>query len=227
MNFVVSQACHDLGLRSTAVILRGVNVGPTPEALREEIAQEVQAIQARFPDPRAVWALPEVVAFADVLRRVGIDPRREQPSVGRLLGAACKRGRLPAINSLVDAYNLESVRTLCSMGAHDLDRIALPVSLRLLRGDESFVPLGKGEPVRVEAGEFGYVDGSNRVLCRLDVLQADFSKVTEGTQNVLVIVEATAAHAEGKLAEAVAEAVRRILRHCGGIIEELEGGLLS
>ena len=36
---------------------------------------------------------------------------------------ALRRGDLPLINSLVDAYNLVSVRSLCSLGAHDLDKM--------------------------------------------------------------------------------------------------------
>jgi DNA/RNA-binding domain of Phe-tRNA-synthetase-like protein len=179
----------------------------------------VQAVRARFADGAAVRATPEVAAFAELLRSVGVKGRREQPSVERLLGVALKRGELPAINSLVDAYNLVSVRSLCSLGAHDLDTLALPVTLRLLTGTESFTPLGREAPVPVTAGEYGYVDARNRLLCRLDVLQAEFSKVSEGTTNALVIVEGTASHAPETLRGALAEAVEEVQRWCGGEAE--------
>src|SRR5262249_32549716 len=122
-------------------------------------------------------------------------------------------------NSLVDAYNLASVRSLCSLGAHDLDRIALPVALRVLTGGESFRPLGGGEAVPVTEGEFGYADAQRRLLCRLDLLQAEFSKVTADTVNALLIVEGTAAHAPEVLQRAFAEAVELVTRHCGGTAE--------
>src|SRR5262245_853587 len=189
MAFVVAEECIALGLRAGAVIFRGVRVTPSSPALRAEIAEQVQAIRTRFADPAAVRSLPEVVAFQDILRGAGVNPRREQPSVERLLTVALKRGDLPAINSLVDAYNLASVRSLCSLGAHDLDAIALPVALRPLTGRESFTPLGRDAPEPIRAGEFGYVDAADRVLCRLDILQAEFSKVTERTVNALLIVE--------------------------------------
>jgi len=67
-------------------------------------------------DASAIRALPEVVAFQELLRQVGVNPRREQPSVEKLLNFALKRGDLPAINSLVDAYNLVSIRSFCSLG---------------------------------------------------------------------------------------------------------------
>ena len=178
-----------------------------------------QRIRQRFANPADIRSLPEVVAFQEILRRVGVNPRREQPSVERLLNGAVKRGDLPSINSLVDAYNLVSVRSFCSLGAHDLDAIALPVALRLLTGRESFTPLGSQETVAVAAGEFGYVDGQNRLLCRLDLRQAEFSKVTERTANVFLIVEGTYAHTPEVLRQAFTEVVELVTRHCGGAAE--------
>jgi DNA/RNA-binding domain of Phe-tRNA-synthetase-like protein len=219
MTFTVSEDCHHLGLRAGAIAFRGVRVGPAGPELRGAIAREVQVIGARYAGPQEVRALPEVAAFHEVLRRVGVNPRREQPSVERLLSFALRRADLPAINSLVDAYNLASVRTLCSLGAHDLDRIALPVALRLLTGTESFTALGRAEPEPVTPGEFGYVDAQGRVLCRLDLLQADFSKVTAETTSALLIVEGTAAHDAEALRRGFAEAVELVTRHCGGTAE--------
>ena len=219
MTFVVSEECVRLGLRAGAVVFRGLRVGPRGPELHAEIAAEVRAVRARFASPAAVRALPEVAAFHEVLRRAGANPRREQPSVERLLTFALKRGDLPAVNALVDAYNLASVRSLCSLGAHDLDRIAPPVSLRLLTGGEPFTPLGASAPAAVVPGEYGYVDARGRALCRLDVLQADFSKVTADTANALLIVEGTAAHPPDALRQAFAEAAALVTRHCGGTAE--------
>lgn len=219
MIFQVADSCIQLGLRAGAVVFRNVQVGPASAELRGEIGREGQAIQAQFDAPAAIRALPEVVAFQDLLRKVGANPRKLQPSLERLLTFAHKRGELPVINRLVDAYNLTSIRRRLSLGAHDLDRIALPVELRLLTGVESFTPLGAAAPAPVAAGEYGYVDGGNRLLCRLDVLQADFSKVTAETTNALLIIEGTASHAPNVLRQTFAEAVELITRHCGGTAE--------
>jgi DNA/RNA-binding domain of Phe-tRNA-synthetase-like protein len=213
---IVSADCLALGLRAGAILFRGVHVTAASSELRSEIATEVTAIRARYPDPAALRSASEVVHFQEILRKVGVNPRREQPSLERLLSSALKRGDLPAINNLVDAYNLVSVRSGCSLGAHDLDRIALPVSLRLLTGRESFTPLGREAPVAVVPGEYGYVDAQERVLCRLDLFQADFSKVTTTTSNVMLIVEGTAEHPPDVLRQAVADVMALVTRHCGG-----------
>lgn len=157
-----------------------------------------------------------MVAFQEILRQVGVNPRKEKPSLERLLTTAHKKGDLPAISNLVDAYNLVSMRSGCSLGAHDLDRITPPVSLRFLTGLESFTPLGSASPQTVNPREFAYVDAADRVLCRLDILQADFSKVTPASHNVFLIVEGTAWHSPDMLAQACAQVQELVTRHCGG-----------
>jgi DNA/RNA-binding domain of Phe-tRNA-synthetase-like protein len=221
MSFVVTPECRQLGLRAGAVVFSGVRVASSPPALRGEIDREAVAIQGRFADAAAVRSSPEVTAFHEVLRKVGANPRRDQPSVERLLTFALKRASLPVVNSLVDAYNLVSIRSGCSLGAHDLDRITLPVALRLLNGGEKFTPLGAEAEAVVNAGEYGYVDGRGRVLCRLDVVQADFSKVTADTVHALLIAEATTYHSPTALRQALNAATEAVLRQCGGTVESI------
>ena len=219
MDFVVTEDCVRLGLRAGAIVFRTVRVGASSPALRAEIAREVQALQARLGGASAIRSLPEVEAFRELLRKVGANPRKDQPSLERLLGFALKRGDLPAINGFVDAYNLVSIRSSLSLGAHDLDKITLPVTLRLLTGRESFTPLRRAEPEAVRPGEYAYVDAADRVLCRLDVLQADFSKVTAETVNALLIIEGTAAHVPEVLRQACADVIDLVTRYCGGTAE--------
>jgi DNA/RNA-binding domain of Phe-tRNA-synthetase-like protein len=163
--------------------------------------------------------LPEIARLHQVLRDVGVKPRRYPPSNQKLLEFALKHGTLPAINNMVDAYNLVSLRTLCSLGAHDTDRISSPVELRILTGEETFTPLGNSEPQAVVAGEFGYVDAEGRLLCRLDSLQADFSKIDESTREVLVIVESSTATPDKDRRAAVALAMEVVQQHCSGTAE--------
>ena len=90
------------------------------------------------------------------------------------------------------------------------------MELRLLTGRETFNPLGREGAEKVIAGEFAYVDGQDRVLCRLDVRQAEFSKVTAGTRNVLLIIEGTTTHAPEMLRALFPQALELVTRICGG-----------
>ena len=220
--FRVSRDCLNLGLRAAAIVLRGVQITPSGAELRAEIAAEVNRVRHQFTSLAEARAIPELIRLHEILKAVGVKPRRSPPSIDRLFQLALKKGELPRINNLVDAYNLLSLRSRASLGAHDLDRIAPPVELRSLRGDEPFTPLGLSEPAEVTAGEFGYFDAANRLLCRLDVLQADFSKVTAETTNVLLIVEATTAHDAKARRELLDRVVEIVGRECGGTADVID-----
>jgi len=217
--FLVSQDCLDLGLRAGAFVLEDVQIEAASAELRAEIDDEIEKIRGQFASPAEIRSIAELVRLYEILRAVGVKPRSHPPSTQKLIDSAWKRGMLPAVNNLVDAYNLTSLRTRCSLGAHDLDRLAAPVELRLFRGDESFRPLGSSKNAQVNAGEFGYVDAENRVICRLDSLQADFSKVTADTTRALLIVESTTAHDAERLEKNFAATRALLDRFCAAKVQ--------
>lgn len=217
--FCVAQECFDLGLRAGAIVFKDLHVEGATAELRSLIDEEVQRIRGEFTSPATIRSDPNLAKIHEILRHVGVKPRNHPPSTQKLLELAVKQGALPKINNLVDAYNLASVRTWCSVGAHDLDRIAAPVQLRLFRGDETFRPLGSSEDKDVKPGEFGYVDAENRVICRLDSLQADFSKVTMNTTRALLIIESTTQHTAQRLQQIFADTMALVRRYCGGTAE--------
>ena len=214
--FTVSPSCRKMGLHSRALLFRDVSIRPSPPDFPERVRQVAEDLRSRFPTPRSVRETARVVALHSIFRAVGINPRKLQPSCERLVQLALKRGAIPSINNLVDTCNLVSLRWICSLGAHDLDRLSPPVELRLLNGDETFVPLGSREPESFGPGEFGYVDAGNRLICRLDVRQAEFSKITSETTNMLLIVGATHALGAADVDRILAETLDRVTEACGG-----------
>lgn len=217
--FQVSEECVRLGLRAGAMILRDVNITESPPALRAELQRETRLLQVKLLAAGDIRSTPELQSLHAILRKVGANPRRLQPASQRLAQLVIKKGELPAINNLVDLYNLASVQSLCCLGAHDLEVLETPVMLRLLDGTEAFTPLSHADIDPVRPGDFGYVDAVGRVICRLDVMQAAFSKVTPETHHVLVIVEATSGHRSAVVSEILNSLARRINCHCGGDAE--------
>lgn len=223
--FHVTASCQQLGLRAGAILHREVTIEPASNDLRAQIDAAAEAIRQQYQSRSEIRQLPAIVQLHQILREVGVKPRRHPPSNQKLLEYALKHGTLPAINNLVDAYNLVSLKTLCSLGAHDAGQISSPVELRILTGEETFTPLGSPDPQAVVAGEFGYVDARGRLLCRLDSLQADFSKVGETASEVLVIVESTIATPAAER-QAALELVREVIQgHCGGTAEVVSAAL--
>ena len=99
-----------------------------------------------------------------------------------------KNGFLPNINSFVDMYNLVSVLTGISIGAHDIEKLAGTPALEVIEQDTPFNVLGSNETATAGKGEYCYVDQAG-VLCRMDIKQCERSKITEASENVLVIFQ--------------------------------------
>ena len=212
----MSDACKQLGFRAGAIVFKGVGIGPSAPGLQHLINRRILEIKDQFATPVALRSTPEIVRLHSLFRAVGVNPRRVQPACERLIQMALKRGRLAQINNMVDAYNLMSVRSICSFGAHDIDKLALPIQLRLLQGDEEFIPIGSHQKEACAAGEFAYVDSAKRVICRLDVRQAEFSKITPKADSVLLIIGATTALSFSQLEVLFSETTDLITKYCGG-----------
>jgi len=132
---------------------------------------------------------PVIAGFRELRRRIGRSARKYPCSIEGLISSLVRTGGIPSINLAVDMYNLVSLETRLTLGAHDLDRVAGDITLRMARGGESFVPLGGGKLETVAAGDYHYVDEGGEVLCRLDYRQGDKTKVTLDTRRCLFIIQ--------------------------------------
>jgi DNA/RNA-binding domain of Phe-tRNA-synthetase-like protein len=216
--FHLAAEVRSLGLVAIIGVLRNVTINDSPADLRKEILKAAADLRCRFPNIAALREATEFVAFRTAYARLSEVVRRPRPGCQNLVELAWKRGDLPRVNALVDAYNLVSINRFLSIGAHDLDTLALPVELRLTRGTETFTPL-RGTAVDIAASEFGYVDARNRLICRFDVQQAFFSRITPQTRNVFVVVEGTVVHGQHAVDVGCAEVLESLLHYCGGSID--------
>ncbi len=113
-----------------------------------------------------------------------------------------KNGSVPHINTFVDIYNVVSVMTGVSVGAHDTAHISGDARLIKIMADAAFKPIGgRGEGV-ARSGEFAYVDDAG-VICRMDIKQCDRTKITDKTRNVLVIFQGHPRIGENLLDESI------------------------
>jgi DNA/RNA-binding domain of Phe-tRNA-synthetase-like protein len=185
---LIEKKLRDLGLNACLTLVEGVD-NTARNDVTKDMEARVEAVRKSLPAD-AARTLPEILALQSVYKALGIGWRDFRPSIERLISRIQKGRPLPAINPVVDLYNVASVEARMCMGAHDADTIELPIVLRLTRGGETFTPLGRpAESVR--AGEFAYFDNLGHIICRLDAVQAEFSKVTALTTRVLLVVEAT------------------------------------
>lgn len=166
-----------------------------------------------------------IEGYRELHRHFRIDDPSLVPSPESLYAILFKHGDLRSINPIVDVYNYVALKHRLSCGAHDVDK--LNGQLRMIRttGDEVFKPLGKATEKAVPEGEYAYVDGTNRVICRLECRQADHSAVSSATTNVAIIVQGNAAIPLPAIEDAMLE-IKSLLQRCLGQPEALRWALL-
>jgi len=101
-------------------------------------------------------------------------------------------------------------RKKVAMGVYDLDKIKFPLTYTTVGGNEKFIPMGHDSEIKISElaeehkrgkeyshliegwKEFpAYKDADGKILCVIPITQADFTKVTEKTKDVMIEVTGT------------------------------------
>ncbi len=216
LGFTIAPEVLALGLSGVYLVIEGLENRPTDPAFDALLDAELPALRERYAVPEFIKTDPVLAGFRELHTRVGRSNRRFVASPEALLARFQRTGALPRVNLLVDIYNLVSLQTRLALGAHDVARIVGDVCLRLTDGSEGFHPLGAAEPEPVFPGEYAYCDAANDVLCRMEVLQVEKTKVTEATAAAFYIVQGNMHTPPTALHAAAEELIALTTRSCGG-----------
>ena len=201
-----------LGLKAIAFTLHGLDNLHYSRRLLERLGE----LRESF-DPS--HSLTCQHGFEVLRQQVERSPRRFPPSPQALFEQNRRNGQLRPIAPVVDLYNQWSLNSGLSIGAHDLQRLSLPVRLTLTRGGEVFHPLGRAANEETEclpAGEYVYIDASDRVICRMEYRQATASALQTGSRAALLIVQGHAQTADDYLKSVAAALKHDLLECCSG-----------
>jgi DNA/RNA-binding domain of Phe-tRNA-synthetase-like protein len=159
---------------------------------------------------------PYIASWRELYKSFGTKPGDYRPSAEALIRRCIKAGELPRINNAVDLYNIVSVRHVIPMGGFDLDTVEGNIYLRFSEGDETFIPLGPGTPEQTYNGEVVYADDSRILTRRWNYRDADATKITEETKNLVMFIDATPQIPLVKINEALDELKKLYEKYCGG-----------
>jgi DNA/RNA-binding domain of Phe-tRNA-synthetase-like protein len=205
----------ELGLACCALIVRNAdNTRTRPEliAYRRQVGQKL----AGFWKNRSISTHPAIREYHRVHEQFGVIGQAPAPE--KLITYVRRQRDLTATSALVDCYNLVSVRTLLSIGAHDLKKLVTPITLRPCTPADTYTPLGGGEELPL-AGEYAYIDPQNRVICRLETLQGDYSKVTPESRDVVFFLQGNRCLPAASLLKGAWLLAELLEKFCGGKAE--------
>jgi len=206
------------GVKVGYAIVKGVNVKKTDsevERLKRLTLDIVNREHSLIPNsPGYIKENPKLASWREVYKGFGFDTGSRVCSSEALIKRILKGGKIPKINTLVDAYNISSIRKLNPMAAYDLDKVNGKVELRYSEG-ENFRPI-LSDDTTTQKGEIVYADDEKVICSGYNYRDSDFTKITEETKNVLVITDGTDAYSEQEVLEALSTAVYLIQRFCDG-----------
>ncbi len=109
----------------------------TLDSLAEEIAKKYKIEE--------INKIPCIRSTREAYKACGKDPNRYRPSQEQLMRRIVRGLGLYNVNTLVDAGNIISLKTGCSVGCFDADKIEGDVlSLGIGKKDEPYIGIGRG-----------------------------------------------------------------------------------
>jgi lysyl-tRNA synthetase class 2 len=130
------------------------------------------------------------------------------------------RGRgLPYINTVVDAYNLVSLKHLIPMGGFNLDRVVGNIKLRFSAGGERFLSIGSSTSEETYKGEVVYADEARILTRRWNHRDCEETKITERTTNIMLFADGSD--------DITVEAVNSAMEDLASVLSKICGGKIS
>jgi DNA/RNA-binding domain of Phe-tRNA-synthetase-like protein len=205
--------------RVAVVVAEGLELQPErPPALEALIEERETACRARWQGCE-LSEIPGIAAWRAAYKGFGIKKTSYRSSVERLVKRVNAGERLPAVNTLVDIYNVVSLTHVFCCGADDLDAVATPLAFRFAREGDSFVDMGAeaGEDPNdpPKPGEVVYAD-ARHVLCRRWNWRQDArTGISPATRRAVITVQA---NGWGNLEAAVDDLTGLVRAFCKGTV---------
>ena len=199
------------GLRIAAIAASGFD-GHSPWPELDSRFADLQAGAGGMPAD-GVGDDAHLAAWQAAYRSFGTNPRRQRPSAEALRRRLARSGQLPRINPAVDSYNLVSASFGVPAGAFDLGQVRGDITIRFADGSEVFTPLGEpGSTENPHPGEVIYTDAAGVLTRHWNHRDADRTKVTAESKQIVFLLETVDAAAFGARLDDAATSLTGLLR---------------
>ena len=202
------------GLSARITHIRGVHIEERRPDLEEFRRSVIDKATKRW-NVEELKDNPVFRSYRDFFWKVRVDPTKTRPAAEALLRRVLRGNPLPTINTLVDAYNLASLSTSIPFGAFDTDRMRGEPLMREASPGEEFLGIGMDRPIQLAGGE-AVIQDDERLIAVYPYRDADYSKVTTSTRNLLLMTCGVPGIGDAELRAAEAVGLEYITRFCGG-----------
>jgi DNA/RNA-binding domain of Phe-tRNA-synthetase-like protein len=173
-------------IKLSYLLITGFEVLPTPPRLKKVARKVEQDLRDQFSTPDDSDLLQ---SWRRLAHDMGLTDADDLPAPRALVENVLLGRNIPKINCVVDAANITAIKYQTPVGVFDADMLEPPIRLRLAQQDEGLVPILATAEVKCKYNEIVYAD-STRIFSRYS-RDADYSKITEHTKNILCVVDGT------------------------------------
>ncbi|MEE8401182.1 MAG: phenylalanine--tRNA ligase beta subunit-related protein [Candidatus Hydrothermarchaeaceae archaeon] len=181
------------------------------EKLKSQVAREVKETY----DLETLKDDPDFRKYRDFFWKIDIDPTKIRPASEALIRRILQGKTLPTINTGVDAYNLASIKSSVPLAAFDKGKLKGELSMMFANGGEEFFGIGM-KRLKILAGNEIIIKDEEKLIAIYPYRDADDSKVTFDTKEILLMSCGVPGVTSEKLEEAVNLAGEYLARYCKG-----------
>jgi DNA/RNA-binding domain of Phe-tRNA-synthetase-like protein len=202
------------GLRVAIGYIDGVKVQRNDADL-QEFKNEVLAEVKKKYNLESLKDVAVFRAYRDFFWKVGIDPTKIRPAAEALIRRILGGKQIPTINTVVDSYNMASIKTEIALAAFNRDELKGALLMRAAEKGERFLGIGMNQPMELNGGEVVITD-EEKLVAVYPYRDAERSKVSETTRNLMILVCGVPGIDERLLNDAGKVAQDLVTRFCGG-----------
>jgi DNA/RNA-binding domain of Phe-tRNA-synthetase-like protein len=206
--------CRFPGLQLVVGCVEGVKVGSSGADLLEFKEEVLGEVRQKY----SLESLRDVAvfrAYRDFFWRVGIDPTKIRPAAEALIRRILAGKPIPMINNVVDSYNLASIKTEVALAAFNRDELKGSLLMRAALKGERFLGIGMSGPMELNSGEI-VISDHEKLVAVYPYRDAEKSKVSGATTNLLILVCGVPGIDEKLLVDAGKVALDVVTKFCGG-----------
>jgi DNA/RNA-binding domain of Phe-tRNA-synthetase-like protein len=200
------------------LVCKGIDNSKDSENV-QKILRKVEEQKRKEIDSEKILEIPSILKWREVYKSFGAKPSKYRNSAEALLRRVVGGNDIYKINSLVDIYNLVSLKYICTVGGEDLDKLKGDLVLDFADGKEEFIALGSDENHSPKEGEVVYKDNRGVICRRWNWRESDRTKLTEDTKNAIIVIENLIPEEDENFKNALSELKTLIENYCGGNCE--------
>lgn len=211
MKIILDKSLEALGVKHVVIgIARNVdpNAELTPAFLQKQKEVEEWALQCNVDE---VIQHPFIQGYIELMQKAGRSIKKNPPTIPAFIRNIQHRGSMPHINSIVDIYNVETLRSFLAIGGHDFDKIDEEICFTVSKKEDVFYPILAPEKFVAET-DYVYKDKKG-IMAWIDVRDGENYKFDDHTKNAIFIIQGNANTSVEMRLEAL-ERIRKDMAAC-------------